>query len=392
MRPAPPDDFVTAESQHFNSAVNNLVQDQPNKYLQTQLTSTQNPQSHDELSSTDKSIAPSDSSTINYTEVPEQFERSTLWPVNIEDSTNVNLHTQDLITTTESLSTQENFEGSSGDRATTYEPIMTTMTIPRKSWDSTKAYTDWFVKKMEKPVITKDAQFNKTGEEIIDDETHPKNHRSEWSEVRYPSDRSVYGYGRSDKLSPTTQLPGIVTKSVGDTSVKTLSDYVQAIFDTMKNADEERSIVDNAPNLWSDEGKTLTSTEAYNIPALSTVMGLGNDKYQLNNDNSSEQLINVTTQLPEVRENATVARYNIEEVTTLKDKTTSQATTSSSSIQPTPEAITTVEPVATAAKNTTSKLGAILRTSTTTKVSHMTEICYRGRCVMTKPRKDFRER
>ncbi|XP_034940356.1 uncharacterized protein [Chelonus insularis] len=422
VRPAQSDDFVTAESQNFNSAVNNLVQDQikytipatsSSEFIQKTTESVEKQPSttnYSEISNGDESITPSDSTTINYTEIPEytkQLDVSTLQPVNNEES--VETKSPQVTTTTENSQTQ--FDTTLNDNSTATS-LTTTLSIPRKSWDSLTAYNVWLKKKMEKTLISGDNEFKtgdkdgnedtKTSNNHSEENSHPKNHRSEWSEVRYPSDRNIYGYGRSEKTTTTTQVPGLVTKPSGD--VNALSDYVQAIFESMKTADEERAIIDNAPNLWNDE--TKSTTQVYDFPsALSTIIGIkktssesaeedkdfkaenNEDVSALSNDDEKEGINKVT----EVSPTPTESTSSKEEPTTLL-QTSTEALTSDSGISTTIDASTTIEPTTSTAKNAAEMLGAILRTSTSTKVSHMTEICYRGRCVMTKPRKDFHER
>ncbi|KAK0169079.1 hypothetical protein PV327_002825 [Microctonus hyperodae] len=431
VRPAPPDDFVTAESQNYNSAVNSLVQDRV-KYdthvdsmsgIHSKTTSENlaekqerpSPLESTELSNSGESILSTDTTTINYTEVPEharQSEASTLQSIDTDDDTKINNSQENILITTEAPTM--NFETTMND-LTTIIPLMTTMTIPRKSWDSTKAYSDWIMRKMIKPFASGDNQFNDKLDnnehlnahhsdltnKLLDNESenHPKNHRSEWSEVHYPSDRGIFGYGRSENSSPTTQLPGIISKSVGDTNVKTLTDYVQAIFDTMKNADKERAIVDNAPNLWSDDqSKSTTSTEIHDITSSPvTVVSLEKISTPSSFPENTDEIIQTTTEKDEddiVNSTTNIIETSSANLSTQTNtETTTELATTVSSIATTFEpSITTIEQAVDSDKNSTSKLSPVIRTSTTTKVSHMTEICYRGRCIMTKPKKDFHKR
>lgn len=96
----------------------------------------------------------------------------------------------------------------------------------------------------------------------------------------------------------------------------------------------------------------------------------------------------------ESTETESTTNIDLENATTLgridmiADTTTSS--TSENYFANDPSLSTTLKPSSTTLliNSTESILGKVLRTSTTTKVSHMTEICYRGRCVMTRPSRD----
>ncbi|XP_015119556.1 uncharacterized protein LOC107042863 [Diachasma alloeum] len=427
VRPASStEDFVTSESQHINSAVNNLVQDPPKPqsrpstpYTTTTQETTEVPTTlPPEMPSVNESIASTDETTINYTEVPEHTNSSELSdskPMNNEETVQVKTEsdsTKPPTTPQTSPKDDTSNESTMNPDITTDSPLMTTMTVPRKSWDSTNGYAEWFKSKQMNYFPRSQEQYEDSSESAGDN-SHPKNHRSEWSEVRYPNDRGLFGYGRSGSLTPTTQLPGIVTKSVGDSSVKTLSDYVQAIFDTMKNADEERLIGDNGQDLWKDEQKPITSTEVHTSPTdVSTTMGIRRseiDGLEETKEGKEFEDSNGKTEEKEMSEKATTkASSDVELSSEVSSEKVEEVSTTNPPVS-TPESPTTVptspktsEPfdgkstekneksISEPVLNVPTKLGAILRTSTTTKVSHMTEICYRGRCVMTKPRQDKR--
>ncbi|XP_024870385.1 uncharacterized protein LOC112453710 [Temnothorax curvispinosus] len=228
----------------------------------------------------------------------------------------------------------------------------------------------------------------KKQENVEENEAHPKNHRVKWSEVKYPSfDKSQTA---SNSYSTTT-IPGIVTRDEGNGNVKTLTDYVKAIFDSMKNAEEGEK----------EEAKVIAAkseTDNYNLNDTASAHAKENEKIDRKAGTTGSSQDISTTQRVEVEENATKAEET-QEATTKENATTLESTT------PIPDTTTNTvlseETLVTEPSTTTTKtirqtnnvlrtnstmLGKVLRTSTTTKVSHMTEICYRGRCVMTRPK------
>jgi len=250
-------------------------------------------------------------------------------------------------------------------------------------------------------------------ENVQENEAHPKNHRAKWSEVRYPSalDKSQSAL----KLRSTTSIPGIVTRNEGDTSVKTLSDYVKAIFDSMKNAEREEE--EEIAKVVEAVNETPVDDSRLNIASVrKSEKKIEGGDHEVDTTDSSREEASSTRR---VRTEETTT--NGEEAQTVTESTTTnESTTSFETTTLTPDATTnamaseetmiTESAASTLATKTTSSirqitgnvlranatdamLGKILRTSTTTKVSHMTEICYRGRCVMTKPKmEDVRRR
>lgn len=235
----------------------------------------------------------------------------------------------------------------------------------------------------------------KKQQNMEENEAHPKNHRTKWSEVKYPS-----AFNKSQTTSNsyfTTTIPGVITRNEGNGNVKTISDYVKAIFDSMKNAEEEEV---------AKVIEAKSETDNYNLNdtlALAhATSAKENEKIDRKDDTSdSSQDISVTQRV-EVGENGTKPEET-QEVTTKENATTLEVTTltpdtTTNTVVPSEETLIT-EPSTTTTKKATSirqtsnvfrtnstMLGKVLRTSTTTKVSHMTEICYRGRCVMTRPK------
>ncbi|XP_011861897.1 PREDICTED: uncharacterized protein LOC105558685 [Vollenhovia emeryi] len=235
----------------------------------------------------------------------------------------------------------------------------------------------------------------KRQESVEDNEAHPKNHRTKWSEVKHPStfDKSQ---ATSSSYSTTT-IPGVVTRDEGDGSVKTLSDYVKAIFDSMKNAEgeeeeiakviEAKSEADNYDSNDTASARAASAEESEKIDRKAGTTGSPQDI-------SATQRVDVEENRPraeETREATTKKSASTREATTKKIPDTTASTVAPS--KETTEPSTTTTKTATSIRQTnnvfrtnSTMLGKVLRTSTTTKVSHMTEICYRGRCVMTRPK------
>ncbi|KAG7189853.1 hypothetical protein KM043_017505 [Ampulex compressa] len=238
------------------------------------------------------------------------------------------------------------------------------------------------------------------------DEPYPKNHRAKWSEVRYPSAfehsrMSGWNYEPANSRA-TTSIPGVVTKKEGESSVRALTDYVKAIFDSMKSAEEE-----NRTRKEEEDGQTvITTTSMETVPGTTNVesmklTGPEEDKIDATTVNYPEDGTTINQEVE-----STTPSSELETATTMEDFTTilmtdattippssSEASSRDPATTTTTTTTTTTSTSSIAPRNSTeSILGKVLRTSTTTKVSHMTEICYRGRCVMTRPKRDERSR
>lgn len=217
----------------------------------------------------------------------------------------------------------------------------------------------------------------KKQENIEENEAHPKNHRAKWSEVKYPS---TFDKSQTTTISTTT-IPGIVTRDEGN--VKTLSDYVKAIFDSMKNAEEEEV---------AKVVEAKSETDNYNLNGTASAQTAGAKESERNDrkaDTTGSPQDTSTTQRAEENEARETQRTTTKEnVTTLKviPDTTASTVVSSKETLLTEPSTTSIKQVNNVFRTNSTMLGKVLRTSTTTKVSHMTEICYRGRCVMTRPK------
>lgn len=199
-------------------------------------------------------------------------------------------------------------------------------------------------------------------------ETHPKNHRSEWSEVKYPTDRSLYDfakYGSWNYKNLTNTVQTKPEKKAKEKDPQELSDYVQAIFDSIKSADEELSAEQNytyPPNVGSD----LTTQDSVA-------------------DESTQSEVTRTNVSPDFLNTEAVTVSPISETKKSENVKSETLVKSETSVKSGKSEIPSQSEELNAG---ITKLGKVLRTSTTTKVSHMTEICYRGRCVMTRPRRE----
>lgn len=449
------DDFVTAESQHYNSAVNSLVQDQYkyNPIRESRFTTAQ-PIATTVTASTAAAAESTKKSLL------QNFLEEMLKNDEISIPTRITSVTTELSDRTTPITTPSVFsnDGEVTTMKESYAPNDTTMNIseeriPTVNEDSngskatssegttlsqeetevqeeSKSEEDWNKKssqedkseqsdledvevfnspsnypdesetsKKDENNITKLSVIGKEKEHVMtlkkqenieENEAHPKNHKTKWSEVKYPltfekSQNALNSYS-------TTLIPGVVTRDEGDGSVKTLSDYVKAIFDSMKNA----------------EGEEIAKV----VEAKSET-----DNYNLNNTASahatrskeSEEIDRKAGTTDSPQDSAATQRVRVEENGTESDDTqevTKESTTTFGATTLIPDAIASTivpsentlitEPSTTTAtsirqasnifRTNSTMLGKVLRTSTTTKVSHMTEICYRGRCVMTKPK------
>lgn len=167
----------------------------------------------------------------------------------------------------------------------------------------------------------------------MESQDYPQNHRSTWSEVQYESKKSVADFSKYyttnyQNESADQEVAKVSTPVVQANETKSLSDYVKVIFDSIKNAQQAEEL--------EPTGEPQKQEPIQQIPPLTT----------------SEQPPTEKVQVKDASEDLSLA---------------------------------TMEPVRTSKSTNLSK---VLRTTTTTKVSHMTEICYRGKCVMSKPNKE----
>ncbi|KYM95767.1 hypothetical protein ALC62_13585 [Cyphomyrmex costatus] len=404
------DDFVTAESQHYNSAVNSLVQDQykynpirDSRFTTAQpIATTVTTSSTTAAESTKKSLLQdfleemlkndevsiptritsitteipnwtistpmttpyvfSDDGQIttlkeNYTPIDTTLianideERTTTVTENLNKS---NDESQEAITegTTHLGETEAQKEAKPKKYKNSQEDEREQSSNSKKNEDSTTKLAGFPKEDKRKlSAISKEKEHIMTlkrQENIEDNEAHPKNHKIEWSEVKYPSD-----FDRSQTTLnsyTTTPIPGIVTRNEGESTVKTLSDYVKAIFDSMKNAEEDEEIA-----------KVIEAKKN------------GTKPKEIQETTTKEGVINfeTTTLIPDTTTNMLI----LSEETLITEPSTTTTKTSS-------------RQMGNIFRTNSTMLGRVLKTSTTTKVSHMTEICYRGRCVMTRPKMD----
>ncbi|KYN36256.1 hypothetical protein ALC56_09216 [Trachymyrmex septentrionalis] len=414
------DDFVTAESQHYNSAVNSLVQDQykynpihDSRFTTAQpiattvtISSTTAAESTkksllqdflEEMLKNDEVSIPTRITSIT-TEIPDWTSTPMTTPYVFSDDGQVttlkenytpidttliaNIDEERVTTVTENLneSKDESYEATTEAqkevKPKTYknsqedksENNLENVEIFNQRYNLPSNYPDGIgISKKNEDSTTKLAGFSKDDkklsaigkekehimtlkrqENVEDNEAHPKNHKTEWSEVRYPSD-----FDRSQTTMnsyTTTPIPGTVTRNEGESTVRTLSDYVKAIFDSMKNAEENEEIA-----------KVIEAKKNEIKPK------------EIQETTTKESAINseTTTSIPETTTNTVI----LSEETLITEPSTTTTKTSS-------------RQMGNIFRTNSTMLGKVLKTSTTTKVSHMTEICYRGRCVMTRPKMD----
>lgn len=490
MRPAV-DDFVTAESQHFNSAVNSLVQDrykynpireskfttvQPIAMTTMTITTTAAPTTQNSLLQDFlEEVLKNDEVSVptHVTSIPTDFPIwSTSTPItttyssdNDETTTLKESHTAVVMTVTPSNSDYEHMAttSASSDGAKD-EPDQMTSLSPKQIFQlSQEAVEDPAGVKSEEyrtensqedkvdqndlenvGIITQryklssnypggsetsrqvedsttglPAARNKGKEHIMtlkrpeenveENEAHPKNHRAKWSEVRYPS---VFDKSQSAlKRHSTTSIPGFTTQNDGEASVKTLSDYVAAIFDSMKSVDGQRQEEEEEIAKVVEAKNQSPADDSYRYNDIALVREISAiEKHALKTVTTTDSSRDAyTTQHVDPEENAT----SLPEAQAATDTTTKESATTLESTAPSPDAtVNAITPpentmtmkistTATSTEKTTTPLsadnldranstmtmlGKVLRTSTTTRISHMTEICYRGRCVMTKPK------
>ncbi|KAL0120565.1 hypothetical protein PUN28_008338 [Cardiocondyla obscurior] len=466
------DDFVTAESQHYNSAMNSLVQDQykykpihgsrfptaqpiatavttntatsaePTKKsllqdfleemlkndevsIPTRITSitTEQPDwtistpmttpyvfSNDGEVTTLKEDTPVDTTTSNIDERVTAINENSKKSINDQETTfertthlsRVETEIQKEVESNKHENSQEKKQNNLDNVEIFNQRYNLPSNYPEESGVSKKNKDD-FSADNEKDEIRKASAIGKEKEHIMtlkkenneEKEEHPKNHRTKWSEVKYPSsfDKSTNSYSYSYS---TTIIPG--TRNKGDGNMKTLSDYVKAIFDSMKNAekDDEEEVAKVVEAKSETDNYTLNDTahvaSAKENEKMDRIAGTTRSPQDISttqnveeNRTKSEEAQETTT-----KENATTFQMS----TIIPDTTANPVASSSEEEAPITEQTTTTASTATSIRQSNvfrtnaTMLGKVLRTSTTTKVSHMTEICYRGRCVMTRPKMD----
>jgi len=460
------DDFVTAESQHYNSAVNSLVQDQYkyNPIHDSRFTTAQPIATTVTISSTTAAESTKKSLLQDFLEkmlkndevsIPTRITSITTeipdWTIStpmttpyvfsddgqvttlkenytpIDTTLIANIDEERVTTVTENLneSKDESYEAITTEVQKEVKPkkyknsqedksennlenveifnqrynlpsnYPDGLGISKKNEDSTTKLTGFPKEDKKLSAISKEKEHIMTlkRQENEDNEAHPKNHKTEWSEVRYPAnfDRSQTTMNSYN----TTPIPGIVTRNEGESTVRTLSDYVKAIFDSMKNAEENEEIAKVI------EGKSETDNYNTNSTALAHASMKESKEIDRKAATTNSPQDIYATQRVEVEENEIKPKeiqettkentINFETITLIPDTTTNTAILSEETLITEPSTTTTKtlsRQIGNIFRTNSTMLGKVLKTSTTTKVSHMTEICYRGRCVMTRPKMD----
>lgn len=208
-----------------------------------------------------------------------------------------------------------------------------------------------------------------------DNPAHPKNHRSKWSEVRYPgykwTPKSI-NINNNNQSQESKRSEEEDKKKQNSGKTENVSDYVKAIFDSIKSADEEHKstkTIGNETTTSSRKDKDLFNNKIDPLPTEVKTSVSSSSRVV----SRPAGLINFS----DLRENN-------------GNPTTSTTTEQTKTYGPFVPSMMSDRSPGVLVKKTPLELnlGKILKTSTTTKVTHQTEICYRGRCVMSKPKKD----
>ena len=344
--------------------------------------------SHDEVTTLGENSSPTTSDH-------RSFEHPTTVKNREEESTD-NTELPAIDTATTMIDSDDAYPSTSTDKTSTFAPT-TTSTNAQK--DEVKSNSGENVIQSLNPenslryFVTKSPAFNeylrsqeksKKTEMTEDNPDYPKNHRSKWSEVRYPTDKSVSDFTKwnaknqsgearhaADDHQQQEQQQQQQQQSVNtEADNSSVTDYVKAIFESIKSADEEHhqsaKLADQTfsssrqdKELFKTETTTAFPTEVKTSVSSSSRVVARPASVRFSKSQSHHQDSTTTT----TTESATFGPFV---PSMMFDKQTAPVKKSSFE----------------------TNLGKILRTSTTTKVSHMTEICYRGRCVMSKPKKD----
>ena len=171
---------------------------------------------------------------------------------------------------------------------------------------------------------------------ISDAEGYPKNHRAKWSEVHYPTDKFLFKWHPKNQTHSEKDQP--FTESTNpEKPSENVTDYVQAIFESIKSADEQQQQGTDEPGARTEIKTSISSS--------SRVV-------------SSQPQVVSFSQLQEA------SQSNIKSIGPFVPSLTLDKL-SDISLKKTPSF---------------DLHGKSLKSAT--KSSQMTEICYRGRCVM----------
>ncbi|XP_058790283.1 mucin-2 [Phymastichus coffea] len=394
------EDFVTAESQSYDSSLNNLPREPPkfrNFYLTTvpttsasattatTTTTMETPQTEksafeafldkmlgdnkDRLTTSEPevittTIDPDDSWMIMPTITPsDEIREESTTTVRQTEEDNTEVPTTPSWTTT--IEAQKSTSGNT---------MMATMTTTPKFEEIKSNSGENVIQSLNQEnslryFVTKSPAFNEylrsqeQAKAVEGNAEYPKNHRSKWSEVRYPSDKSLFGkwVPKNQTEEKQQQQQQQQQTEENDSSV---TDYVKAIFESIKSADEEHH---QKAKLTEQHSPSTTNSRQ--------------DKELFKAESTSFIPTEVKTSV------SSSSRVVFQPLASNDNLTTS--TTESATFGPFVPSMMSDKQIGPVKKSSfETNLGKILRTSTTTKVSHMTEICYRGRCVMSKPKKD----
>lgn len=390
VRVRPADDFVSAESQHVGSTWNSLVREKQN---------------YDKTSRVEDfktTIVPSTSSTTEATSVKtfleELFEEMTKDSEAKATLTTTNTPEVNQTTTIEGrtevpeATTTPSF---SGDFSTTSVPNVVTDVTTAKN---PEALSESLEKAKETESILQEHKFR------------PKHPHTSWWKHNFETvtetpksepdgDLTVTSTAAADPEGTTSEATTTTIAQGKDSSSEhSLSDYMDAFFGTVPKAgdhEEEKTDVaiegsESSGAKMEEEKETDTAFKVLSEETKSNVSGSAEPEAVKEAEKVAEEFQKMTN-----TQDSTTIKAAEEIATTLGQETTTIFVPQTTPEVPlSPEELTTEIPSITTTPNTSpnNQMAKVLRTSTTTQVSHMTEICYRGRCVKTKSRKEVKRK
>lgn len=333
--------------------------------------------------STCKNTACNDKITHHFTEIVDDGEKNQINTAkNRNESITMTEDIRDILLTTESSSIKTY---TTIKKSPKVSPKTTIKETTKKSWNTIKSYEEHLATKI--PSQFSEKQLSDTDNFEIDrndtistdiegdhldelKERNAKNHGSGWSKNYFPSDKEVYGYGRSELLNET-KPSNTVSQSIDDKNIETLSDYVQAMFNAMKETDEKHDLINETRS--SEQKKSLKENSITSY------------KESLAYKNMSTDIVNDEKNFRNTSESSLVfiGPDLIKNLIMFKSSTNEESPSTKSIISNMAKEPFLNEVSSTSAENVThSKFNEILTTST--EISHMTEMCYKGRCIIAK--------
>ncbi|XP_046744552.1 uncharacterized protein LOC124410328 [Diprion similis] len=365
VRVRPSDDFVTAESQHLVSAWNTLVREK---------------QSHEETERFDKPKPPT---TVSSTSSEPPTTVKSFLEEFLEEMTKDKDEEPavDAVTMTSTSVPNDPEEATSTTEAATAQwttkQSQKTSELPTTLQSEKKFVTEATTERQKNVSPKSEKMATKLTESVVkkDDRFHPKHQAKPW--WRHDFETVTQKAEEDELVTVDPKLQYTVAEDPEDedevkeaTLAQSISGYVDAFFKTMKGAEEATT-----PALAPEETSTADPTSVF---------------FERKSNAGVETRVEKTESAEAV---ATTSTTKVDQTTTPEQVTTLNFTPITTPEVPiSPDELTTEVPVVSTTTVATTgtkddQLGKVLRTSTTTEVSHMTEICYRGRCVKTKSAK-----